>query len=160
MRPPIPNITTISKTSVLFSISAPANLPTEEIIRISQIGAAEIIFTQVTNIVTRLKLIGIAFIAAHYKHSLAFETQKCNYIETIEKLRNDKTCLLQDNETLRNHNEVLVDNLMKANENLAMITGNFEQEIEIPGGEEFEDIEEDIIDMEERDSYSPGMSPL
>ncbi|OMJ87657.1 hypothetical protein SteCoe_10583 [Stentor coeruleus] len=159
MKPPIPNSIAISKTPVQFLISTPTNLPTEEIIRISQIGAIEIIFTHIKNIVTRFKITGIAFIAAHYKHSLAFETQKCNYIETIEKLRNDNTCLLQDNETLRNHNEVLVENLMKANENLVMATGNFEQEIEIPG-EEVEDIREDMVDMEEYDRFSPDMSPL
>ena len=98
-----------------ISISAKKKLTEIELKGINQLGAIQIIFIQFKNIKTRLKAIGLISLYLYYQQTMINEHERINYIEQIHNLRCQKETLMEDNLSLRKHNEILIENLEQSN---------------------------------------------
>ena len=96
--------------------SNPSGLSQEEISSMNQMGAFEILSLTINEIKLR-KLAWALSATFTYSQQVGFyDGERSRLIEQITELRYEKHSLLEDNNTLRHHNDSLVTSLEKANE--------------------------------------------
>lgn len=94
-----------------ISTLAPGSISKEEAYSINQIGALEIVFLQFRGIISRKFAWGMSAIKSYCTDVRVYEAEKSRFIEEIMELRYEKHSLLEDNNTLRLHNDSLVTSL-------------------------------------------------
>ena len=100
----------------VVSTFAAGNLSREEINSMNQMGALEILSLTFKEI--RLRKLAWALSAAftYSKQVGYYDSERSRFIEQITELRYEKHSLLDDNTTLRHHNDSLISSLEKAND--------------------------------------------
>ncbi len=115
---PLSNLLNTSKSDVnpsSITQIATNKLSKEEVTSLNQAGAFELMASQIKSAKARRTSWALAFMIAYSKQISLYDTERTNFIEQINELRFEKHSLLEDNTTLRHHNEVLIENLEKAN---------------------------------------------
>jgi hypothetical protein len=98
------------------STLAAGSLSKEEISSLNQMGAFEIFSITVKEILLRKYAWGLASIFTYSQQVGFYDGERSRLIEQITELRYEKHSLLEDNNTLRHHNDSLVSSLEKAND--------------------------------------------
>ncbi|OMJ76392.1 hypothetical protein SteCoe_24260 [Stentor coeruleus] len=105
------------------SVENPSNVSTvinnkvskDELNSISQVGAFELFALQIMSARSRKLAWSLSAISTFSKQVVYYDTERTRLIDQINELRYEKHSLLEDNNTLRNHNENLIENLEKTN---------------------------------------------
>lgn len=98
-----------------ISTVIPGKLPREEVNFINQAGATEIIGILLKSVRMRTLAWSISSIITYGKQVAFYDNERTRIIAQINELRYEKHSLLEDNNTLRQHNENLIENLEKTN---------------------------------------------
>ncbi|OMJ87990.1 hypothetical protein SteCoe_10143 [Stentor coeruleus] len=101
----------------IFSMSTAisSRITKDEIHNISQIGALEYLIFIIKSAVLRRIVYGITSIEMFSKNLVENDEEREGFFEEINALRYDKHSLLEDNASLRLHNEALIENLERTN---------------------------------------------
>jgi hypothetical protein len=97
-------------------VSNPTGLSQEEIKDMNQMGAFEVLSLTVKEVKFRKLAWALSAIFTYSKQVGFYDGERSRLIEQITELRYEKHSLLEDNNTLRHHNDSLVTSLEKANE--------------------------------------------
>lgn len=98
-----------------ISTVATGKLSREEVNSINQLGALEMMFTQLKGARIRNLSWGICSVLTYSRQIGFYDNERSRLIDQINELRFEKHSLLEDNNTLRHHNESLIENLEKTN---------------------------------------------
>jgi regulator of replication initiation timing len=98
-----------------MSTVASGKLSREEVTSINQMGAFEMLFNQLKGVRIRNISWGMCSILTYSRQIGFYDNERSRLIDQINELRFEKHSLLEDNNTLRHHNESLIDNLEKTN---------------------------------------------
>ncbi|OMJ81595.1 hypothetical protein SteCoe_17904 [Stentor coeruleus] len=104
------------------STLAAGSLSKEEVSSLNQMGAFEIFSITIKEIRLRKYAWGLASIFTYSQQVGFYDGEHSRLIEQITELRYEKHSLLEDNHTLRNHNDNLVSSLEKANDEFQTIS--------------------------------------
>ena len=107
-----------SNVSTLIS----GNLSKEEVNSMNQMGAFEILSLTFNEIRLRNIAWALSATVTHSKHIGHYDNERSRLMEQIAELRYERHSLLEDNNTLRSHNDNLVISLEKANEEFQTIS--------------------------------------
>ncbi|OMJ93792.1 hypothetical protein SteCoe_3113 [Stentor coeruleus] len=105
------------------SVENPSNVSTiisnkvskDEVNSISQVGALELLTLQIMSARTRKLAWSLSAIFTFSKQVTYYDTERIRLIDQINEMRYEKHSLLEDNNTLRHHNDNLIENLEKTN---------------------------------------------
>ena len=123
----------LSNTSELKHAENPSNVSTvaaglskEEVSSMTQMGAFEILFLTFKEVKLRRSAWALSAIFTFSKQVGFYDGERSRLIEQITELRYEKHSLLEDNNTLRHHNDSLVNSLEKANDEFQTIALNLD----------------------------------
>ena len=98
-----------------ISSVATSKLSKEEVDSMNQLGALEVLFIQLKEAKIRNMSWGLCSILTYSRQIGFYDSERNRFVDQINELRFEKHSLLEDNNTLRHHNESLIDNLEKTN---------------------------------------------
>ena len=104
----------IENPSVISTVAS-GKLTKEEVNSMNQVGALEMMFTQLKEVRIRNMSWGLCSMLTYGRQIGHYDSERSRLIDQINELRFEKHSLLEDNNTLRHHNESLIDNLEKTN---------------------------------------------
>jgi hypothetical protein len=100
----------------MLSTNISSHLSKDEITSVSQSGVLEIMNFIINSIKSRRINWALTCIQNYSYNKKEFALEKECYIEEINELRYDKHSLLEDNASLRLHNEALIEQLERTND--------------------------------------------
>ena len=107
----------INDSFIIASTNASSKLSKEDVLIVSQSGAVEIINVVLKTAKSRRMEWVMTLLYVFTQRLSGFDEERESFIEEIDLLRYDKHCLLEDNTSLRIHNEALIDHLEQTNAN-------------------------------------------
>ena len=115
------SITDISNPS-MTSTTVSARLSKDELVSVSQLGAVEAIGLNVRASLYRRMAWALTSVYIFTQNLGEFDEERGRLVEEINCLRYDKHSLLDDNTNLRLHNEALIENLERIDENCYILS--------------------------------------
>jgi regulator of replication initiation timing len=111
-----------------LSTVPPSGIRKDEILRVKQKGAAQVIYMYLQQVLYRKISLGLIFIDAYACCHSNTDEEKCLILEQINELKYEKHSLLEDNNTLRIHNDSLIARLEKNTVELEEISLNLDMD--------------------------------
>jgi hypothetical protein len=109
-------------TQAALNSTIASKISKEEYLAINQSGAVEIILTRLNSAVLRKLSWALTSLEIQTTSTILIDEEKHQYIEEINALLYDKHSLLEDNNSLRLHNEALIDSLEKTNDDCYLLS--------------------------------------